>query len=155
MDIAFEHNSTVSKNEPSWGSVDKTKLPRLAFARKGEPDKKSTWGFPHHWVKGAGGEDKNGVYTTGTMFLHKGGLNAAWNAAMGARSGKKAEPAVIAHLRRHFSALGITKSELAAIGEVSEADIKALDAELLETQQLTQSDFEADPVAMISQFIDR
>ena len=30
--MAFVHNSEVAKNEPAWGSVDKTKLPDTAFA---------------------------------------------------------------------------------------------------------------------------
>jgi HK97 family phage major capsid protein len=107
---SLTHNSTVADNEPDWGSVDKTKLPRNAFAREGEPDKKSTWGFPHHWVKG--GEVGDGdVYTSGTLYLHQGGLNAAWAAAQGAHSGEKAEASVIAHLNAHRKALGLEEKK--------------------------------------------
>jgi HK97 family phage prohead protease len=103
----FTHNSKTADKEPSWGSVDKSKLPRLAFADKGEADKKSTWGYPHHWVSGGGEPNDNGVYTAGTLYLHEGGLNAAWAAAQGAHTGKKAGDAVIAHLRAHRKALGL------------------------------------------------
>ena len=104
---AFSHNSTVDNGEPDWGSVDKTKLPRPAFAGQGEPDKKSTWDYPHHWVKGGGGEDNNGVYTTGTMYLHRGGLGAAWAAANGSRSGQQASSEVKSHLDSHRKAIGM------------------------------------------------
>jgi hypothetical protein len=89
------HNSTLKKGEPSWGSVDKTKLPRSAFADQGDSEKKSTWKYPHHWVSG------------GTMYLHRGGLAAAWAAAQGARSGKQASSAIKAHLQRHRKAIGM------------------------------------------------
>lgn len=107
--LNFTHNSTVADSEPSWGSVDKTALPRAAFADQGETDKKSTWGYPHHFIQNAGGKDENGVWTTGTMFLHEGGLNAAWAAAQGARSGQSASAEVKAHLEAHRRALGKTE----------------------------------------------
>lgn len=110
--MAFRHNSVVAKREPQWGSMDKSKLPRVAFARQGEPDQKSTWGFPHHWVSGGKDMNGDGIFDTGTLFLHRGGLNAAWSAANGGRSGKKAEPAVLSHLRKHFKDLGVTQAEL-------------------------------------------
>lgn len=103
----FTHNSTLADGEPSWGDVDKTKLPRKAFADQGEPDKKSTWKYPHHWVQGGGNPDDAGVFTSGTMYLHRGGLNAAWAAANGARSGVVASQKVLDHLQTHRSALGI------------------------------------------------
>jgi len=34
--MALTHNSKLADNEPDWGSVDKTKLPRNAFADQGE-----------------------------------------------------------------------------------------------------------------------
>ncbi len=104
---AFVHNSTCADNEPEWGSIDKSKLPRAAFARQGEPDKKSTWGFPHHWVSGGSKTDDMGCYTDGTMYLHRGGLGAAWAAANGARGGEKAEKAVLDHLDAHRKAIGM------------------------------------------------
>ncbi len=119
---AFTHNSKTVDTEPSWGSIDKTKLPRTAFADMGETDKKSTWGYPHHWVQGGSNLDKDGVYTDGVMYLHRGGLNAAWAAANGARSGVQASPAVKAHLQAHRKALGLdtAKSEQENIGLLGE-----------------------------------
>jgi hypothetical protein len=105
--MAFEHNSKTSESEPEWGSVDKTALPRNAHADMGEPDKKSTWKFPHHWISGGTKKDENGIWTDGTMYLHKGGLDAAWAAANGARSGDEASEAVKAHLQAHRKALGL------------------------------------------------
>lgn len=138
METAFTHNSKLADGEPTWGSVDKGKLPHMAFARKGDAGKKSTWGYPHHWVKGGAGSDENGCFTSGTMFLHKGGLNAAWSAANGGRSGKPAEPAVVSHLRKHFSDLGIKKSEAQAIDP--SLDLDAIDAWLVEHHYLAPSE---------------
>lgn len=101
------HNNKTADGEPTWGSVDKTKLPRNAHAEMGEVDKKSTWKYPHHWIEGGSETDDDGVYTDGTMYLHKGGLNAAWSAANGARSGKEASDEVKAHLQKHRKALGL------------------------------------------------
>jgi hypothetical protein len=102
----LSHDSVTSDSEPAWAAVDKTKLPRVAFADHGEADKKSSWGYPHHWVSGGTVGDQ-GIYTSGTLYLHKGGLNAAWAAAQGARSGQKASSAVISHLQAHRRALGL------------------------------------------------
>lgn len=100
--MPFTHNSEVAETEPSWASVDKTALPLLAFVGQApgtDPEQKSTWKFPHHFVSGE------------TMYLHKGGLNAAWAAAHGARSGEEAAPAIVAHLAAHRKALGIEAEE--------------------------------------------
>ena len=105
----FSHNSELAKSVPSWGSIDKTKLPRAAFAEHGEAGKKSSWGYGHHWIQGGGNPDKNGVYTTGRMFLHKQGLGVAFAAANGARSRQDASPSVTAHLRSHRRAIGVEK----------------------------------------------
>ena len=102
--MSFTHNSTLADSEPTWGDVDKTRLPRAAFADHGDPDAKSTWKYPHHWVRDNVHVDDAGVYSDGTMFLHAGGLDAAWSAAQGARSGQDASPAVKAHLQTHRSA---------------------------------------------------
>jgi HK97 family phage major capsid protein len=104
--LAFVHSNQVRDDEPNWGEVDKTALPRAAFADQGEENKKSTWSYPHHWVKDGGNKDDNGVYTTGTMYLHQAGLNAAWSAANGGRSGQEASQAVKDHLQAHRRALG-------------------------------------------------
>lgn len=132
--MSLTHNSVIAKSEPTWGSVDKKVLPRIAFARKGDPDKKSTWGFPHHWVKDGGGENDMGVVTTGTMYLHRQGLSAAWAAAMGGRSGKKAEPAVIAHLRKHYTDIGVKPAQLQSISDQMglKVSIRLLDYSLVE-----------------------
>lgn len=120
---AFSHNSTVADKEPDWGSVDKTKLPRAAFANQGDPDKKSTWGYPHHWVQNGGGEDKNGIYTTGTMYLHRGGLAAAWVAANGGRSGQEASSEVKSHLNSHRKAIGMGEENQKKEGGIKKMDI--------------------------------
>jgi len=102
LEKAYQHNSKIKEGEPAWGSVDKTTLPREAHADMGESDKKSTWKYPHHWI------------SDGVMYLHKGGLNTAWAAANGARSGQKASAEVMDHLQKHRSALGITETAFEA-----------------------------------------
>ena len=119
--MAFKHNSKLSENEPFWGTVDKTALPRAAFADQGEAGKKSTWSYPHHWIDGGANPDKDGIWTSGTMYLHKGGLDAAWSAANGGRSGKKASQEVIDHLGSHRKAIGADKEDNAALTAVSNA----------------------------------
>ena len=99
--MAFRHNSKTLPDEPRWSEVDKTALPRQAFADMGEEGKKSTWKYPHHWVKGGTKKDEDGVWVDGELYLHTGGLKAAWAAANGARSGKKAPQHVIDHLQAH------------------------------------------------------
>jgi hypothetical protein len=32
----LKHDSKTRESEPTWGSLDKTKLPRVAFVDKGE-----------------------------------------------------------------------------------------------------------------------
>lgn len=105
------HNSTLSDTEPAWGSIDKTKLPRNAHADTGETGKKSTWKYPHHHVVGGSSTNDDGIHTDGDMYLHKGGLNAAWAAAMGARSGQRASEAIISHLQKHRDAIGATEKD--------------------------------------------
>lgn len=104
----MEHNSIVAKDEPPWSEVDKTELPRIAFADQGDPELKSTWKYPHHWVKGGTEKDENGVWKDGRLYLHLGGLKAAWAAAHGARSGQEASDAVKRHLEAHRRDLGIS-----------------------------------------------
>jgi len=114
------HNSNMMDSEPSWASVEKESLPREAFAEIGEPDKKSTWGFPHHFISEGSEKDDNGIWTNGTMFLHKGGLNAAWAAAQGARSGQEASQAVKDHLQAHRKAIGIADEDEKAMKSLSQ-----------------------------------
>lgn len=125
----FAHNSTVADSEPDWGSVDKTALPRAAFADQGEAGKKSTWTYPHHWVKDGGNKDKDGIFTTGTLYLHKGGLNAAWAAANGAHTGQQASQAVKDHLQAHRKALGIQDSMPDRCRAYSTLEVKSFDDE--------------------------
>ncbi len=107
--MPLTHNSKLADKEPDWGTVDKTKLPRIAFADPGHPFRKASWGYPHHWVQNGKLGDL-GVFVSGDMYLHKGGLNAAWAAAQGARSGQKASQAVIDHLQQHRKAIGLDKT---------------------------------------------
>lgn len=131
--MSLSHNSILAKSEPDWGSVDKTTLPRNAFADQGEPDKKSTWSYPHHWVEN-GKVGAAGVYDSGDMYLHRGGLNAAWAAAQGAHTGQKASAEVIAHLEAHRKAIGAGDQEklaamtaqLTAIGDKGSAEVSVL-----------------------------
>lgn len=105
-----DHNNTVADSEPSWGSVDKTALPLVAHvwnANNTDTGKKSTWKYPHHWIQNAGNKNDMGIWTTGTMYLHKQGVSVAWAAAMGARSGQRAAAAVINHIQAHRKALGL------------------------------------------------
>jgi hypothetical protein len=110
LQATFVHNSKTSDSEPAWGSVDKTALPALAFADH-TSDNQSKWGWPHHFVQGGTRKDDQGNWENGTLYLHEGGLKAAWAAAMGARSGSKAPQAVIDHLEAHRKALGWDKED--------------------------------------------
>ena len=119
---ALTHNDKTVDEEPTWGDVDKTELPGSAFVPQAsghDADKKSSWSFPHHFVKD-GSINEDDVFDTGDMFLHKGGLNAAWAAAQGARSGEKAEQAIIDHLSKHRKALGLDEKA------VTNGDLKEL-----------------------------
>jgi len=107
--MAFNHNSTVAENEPEWGSVEKPRLPMIAHAnyQSADPQKKTTWRFPHHWIQNGGGLDADGVYTTGEMFLHRGGLAAARSMVEGGRSGAEGTPEEKAHLEDHAKTIGM------------------------------------------------
>lgn len=113
--LALSHNSTLARTEPTWGTVDKTKLPRNAFAEEGAAGEKMSWKYPHHFVQNGGGENAMGCYTTGEMYLHRSGLRAAMAAAGGARSGQEASSTVKAHLDAHAKAIGMGQHQLALI----------------------------------------
>jgi len=107
-----DHNDEVAEVEPNWGSVDKSALPEVAFvweAPDTDAEKKGTWRFPHHWIEDASNKNGLGVWTTGKMYLSESGLQAAWAAAMGARTGARAPASVINHLQKHRIALGINE----------------------------------------------
>jgi len=105
--MALTHNSNVADSEPTWSEVDKTNLPNNAFADSGGRR------YPHHWVQDGGDPDDDGRYTSGTMYLHRGGLNAAWSAAQGGRSGEEASTEIKGHLTTHRAALGLDKEDTA------------------------------------------
>jgi chromosome segregation ATPase len=110
------HNSTLAKKtEPAWGSIDKASLPRNAFADMGIPEEISTFRYPHHFVK------------NGDMFLHKGGLKVALQAAGGIRSGKKEESlAIKKHLSHHANVIGMSEKETAVLLGISTDMLKTL-----------------------------
>ncbi len=108
--LTFHHNSVLKKGAPIWGRVNKTKLPRSSFAYQGDPEKGDTWKYPHHWVsEGEVGSD--GIFTSGTLHLHKDGLSTAWSAANGAINGQQASTKVKSHLQVHRKELGIKEED--------------------------------------------
>lgn len=88
------HTSTAAYASPPWKEVDKGRLPAQAFAQRPDPKRRATWRFPHHFLA-----------ADGQLYLHEGGLTSALAAAEGRRSGKKASPKTIEHLRAHRRAL--------------------------------------------------
>ena len=114
--MAFRHNSEVSPNPRTWGDVDKTLLPREAFAnmRSSDPEKKTTWRFPHHQIDDGGDENEMGVYTTGKMYVNVGGVDAAWQRMQQANVDVSAEEK--AHIQAHRKALG--RGEFARAEEI-------------------------------------
>lgn len=112
----FDHTSQTADDEPDWGNVDKTPLPPEAYGNWPEgPEftlqKKGSWSHPHHHiVNGEMGE--NDIYTSGTLYVNRGGVAAAWAAAQGARSGVKANDYITNHIDEHRSDLGMTENEL-------------------------------------------
>ncbi len=101
------HNSQLADDEPDWQSVDKTKLPRLAFAKQGDLDKARTWGFSHHWVRGGDSSSKEGRYSFGTLYLHKAALKKALEKA--GQEGAIISPEEKAHLEEHRQAVDLEK----------------------------------------------
>lgn len=110
--MSLNHNSKLADKEPKWSELDKKLLPRIAFAGPGEVDKKTTWKYPHHWVDHPKLDSEKKHIIDGTMYLHKGGLRAAWAYANGARTGRKADKDVRDHLEKHLKDLGETKESL-------------------------------------------
>lgn len=114
--MSLSHNSTLSKTEPDWGSINKTTLPRNSFADMGEVGKKSSYRYPHHHVESGKTGGENGIFVSGNMYLHRGGLKAALQAAGGARSGQKeSNPSVKRHLSHHADVIGMERKETAAL----------------------------------------
>jgi len=94
------HNRLPQFAIPRWPEVDKSELPREAFAYAPGSDR-GEWKLPHHFVR------------DGTMYLHRGGVIAAWAALNGARTGKPMR--VPGQVRRHLEAarraLGLEERE--------------------------------------------
>ena len=137
--MAFTHNSTLAESEPSWGSVDKTKVPAIGHAVVDDSNLKTTWHAPHHWISDPGGlsEDLK-VWTTGTMWLNRGGLIAAKAATQGARTGKIHvwRPTAVPHLNRHLGAVGLERIEMSWNPDVATAIALACENISLDDQTL-------------------
>ncbi len=74
----------LTLSDKSWGSVNKSKLPRSSFLIQGDPDDKSTWRLPIY--EGAGPVDSEGHYTKrGPLNINA--VRAALAALGGARTG--------------------------------------------------------------------
>lgn len=100
-------NSTISGK--AWGDVDKTSLARRleeagsvaaireAFAYVPDLKSRSTWGGPHHELKGD------------TLVVNRNGVHALAGALAGARGGVKwprsARVAALTHVRKHYRAM--------------------------------------------------
>lgn len=100
-------NKTVS--DRPWGQVDKAALARRlekardaraireAFAYVPDIENRSTWGGPHHELRGD------------TLVVNRAGVHALAAALSGARGGVKwprsARVAALAHVRKHYKAM--------------------------------------------------
>ncbi len=137
---------------PPWGSVNKSKLPRSAFAIKGDPDKKKTWKFPYKNPDGS---------------INCGGVRAAKAALGGARTPAKISSADRSRLNKLFTRLwascqrlrerqGDDKEQLGNVEEsskqlntpktVSESDNMAEDDEGQKPTEGTEGDTITPPV---------
>ena len=109
-----KHNSVVAETEPSWNSIDSTSLPLVAFAWEAngtDAEEKSTYQYPHHWVKDGDEINEKGIYTVGEMCLHKGGVSSAWSAALIACHTNALQTNVLNHLNQHRKALDSTDKQ--------------------------------------------
>jgi len=88
---AAKHSYETAGGEPVWSEVDKTALPPAAFALVEDPEKQSTWQFPHHFER------------DGTLHAHVGAIRAALTALNGSDTGKATDvPASArAHIEEH------------------------------------------------------
>ncbi len=102
-DPNFTHSDETDSDEPGWNAVDEHALPRLAFAEMGEDGNRTTWGYPHHFVKGATAKDNMGAYSDGKMFLHKGQLEKM----LGHADMMHLESPARDHLEAHAKATGM------------------------------------------------
>jgi len=104
------HNSTTSKNEPSWSEVDQGRTPRNSFADMAEPNDPSTWKYCHHWTQDPV-IGPSGRYTRGQQFLHQEGLKIALSETR--RLDK--DNNVRAHLLAHAKAIGIKDTQASSV----------------------------------------
>jgi len=110
----MNHSSSIDPNEPKWEEIDETKLPMSAFAEIGDPEDRSTWKYPHHFVKnGVIGE--SGLYESGELFLHRGKLLALANSF---EKSKDTDKVVLSEITKHIKDLGLNRKE-----EADEADV--------------------------------
>jgi len=110
----MNHSSSIDPNEPKWEEIDETKLPMSAFAEVGDPEDRSTWKYPHHFVKnGVIGE--SGLYESGELFLHRGKLLALANSF---EKSKDTDKVVLSEITKHIKDLGLNRKE-----EADEADV--------------------------------
>jgi len=110
----MSHSSSIDPNEPKWEEIDETKLPMSAFAEVGDPEDRSTWKYPHHFVKnGVIGE--SGLYESGELFLHRGKLLALSNSF---EKSKDTDKVVLSEITKHIKDLGLNRKE-----EADEADV--------------------------------
>ncbi|MGO8703649.1 MAG: hypothetical protein ACLQVA_07505, partial [Candidatus Brocadiia bacterium] len=82
--------------------MDELSLPRIAFAEFGQDGNRTTWGYPHHFVKGATAKDEMGTVSNGTMYLHKGLLAKQ----LGHADMMHLESPARDHLEAHAKAIG-------------------------------------------------
>jgi len=101
--IRAPHNRIPRFPMPRWSEVDKSKLPREAFAYAPTEDRQ-TWKLPHHFLH------------EGKMYLHRGGVIAAWAALNGAHTGRPMDvPSYVrSHLLAARRALGLEQRQGAA-----------------------------------------
>jgi len=136
---AVSHTFDTAGGEPEWAEIDRAELPAEAFAVVGDPDTRSSWKLPHHFLR------------DGTLYAHAGGIRAALAALGGARTGDPMDaPASIrAHLEEHASRAGIgekndeeadmaNKAVATALGLPEDADDAAILAKIGELKSGTE-----------------
>jgi hypothetical protein len=97
------HNRIPRFPIPRWSEVDKARLPREAFAYA-PTEERQTWKLPHHFLH------------EGKMYVHRGGVIAAWAALNGAHTGRPMDvPSYVrSHLLAARRALGLEQRRGAA-----------------------------------------
>jgi hypothetical protein len=127
----YKHGSNMAATEPAWASVDLKSLPDEAYARQGR-----VRSYAHHFVR------------NGSLYLHRAGLDNAWIAA---NSTAQADAEVLAHLRRHYSELGVKSAQLQAL--VPDTNVELLERLLVQHGWLTEADLEPTQQARLQRFL--